>query len=218
MRKRKIKPITMMYNLLLRAVRDCKLGDPQIANELFRRAALPEPPPPPTNQQIEEQLLQMEMERDKMMKIKPLSHEDIPAEYITDNETELSNNDKIGFTPDSGRDSLESGETGVSGVDYTAEEQKLTQKWLVSQQTSGHGGIRPSEVAVMDQKRSRPLVTGTTVLDMAVPNILNPRGRVDGVIGLGDLEKPWQRLALLGGVPGILSHMMKDEAQVTGLL
>ena len=51
---------------------------------------------------------------------------------------------------------------------------------------------------------------------MDVPNILNPRGLPPGkVISLDGLDSPQARLALVGGLPVLLSHMRKDGVSVS---
>ena len=54
---------------------------------------------------------------------------------------------------------------------------------------------------------------GASVLDMVVPNLLNPRGKYVDVLALTGLNTAASRLALLGGLPGILSHMNRDGAK-----
>ena len=46
-----------------------------------------------------------------------------------------------------------------------------------------------------------------------MPNLLNPRQRGHPGVVLGSADSPWQRLAMLGGLPGILSHMEHDEVK-----
>lgn len=55
-------------------------------------------------------------------------------------------------------------------------------------------------------------IKGASVLNMEVPNILNPRGRFNDVVALGKLDSGEDRLALLGGLAGVLSHMQRDKA------
>lgn len=59
-----------------------------------------------------------------------------------------------------------------------------------------------------------PYVTsGASVFDMEVPNLLNPRAQFKDLVSLEMPKSPAERLALLGGLPGILRHMAKDNAQ-----
>ena len=53
------------------------------------------------------------------------------------------------------------------------------------------------------------------MLNMEVPNILNPRGIPPWkLLRLEGLDTPQARLALVGGLPGFLSHMQKDGVNV----
>lgn len=55
---------------------------------------------------------------------------------------------------------------------------------------------------------------GISRLDLEIPDLLSNRlENLTSVIKLGSLDKPEHRLALLGGVPGILKHMKADSAQ-----
>lgn len=55
-------------------------------------------------------------------------------------------------------------------------------------------------------------VCGASVFDMDVPNLLNPRARYDNFVQLQVPTSSVGRLALFGGLPGILGHMAKDKA------
>lgn len=57
------------------------------------------------------------------------------------------------------------------------------------------------------------VTNGASVFDMEVPNLLNPRAQLRDLVSLEMPKSPAERLALLGGLPGILSHMARDGAQ-----
>ncbi len=49
-----------------------------------------------------------------------------------------------------------------------------------------------------------------------MPNILNPCGVPPrAVVSLQGLDDAYNRLRLFGGMPGLLSHMRKDQVGVT---
>ena len=51
------------------------------------------------------------------------------------------------------------------------------------------------------------------MVDMDVPNLLNPKARFSEVVRLEVPTTSADKLALLGGLPGILSHMARDKAR-----
>lgn len=56
------------------------------------------------------------------------------------------------------------------------------------------------------------IVCGASVFDMDVPNLLNPRVHYNDFVRLKVPTSSVGRLALFGGLPGILGHMTKDKA------
>ncbi len=55
-----------------------------------------------------------------------------------------------------------------------------------------------------------------SLLEKDVPNILNPCGVPPrAVVSLQGLDDAYNRLRLFGGMPGLLSHMRKDQVGVT---
>ena len=67
----------------------------------------------------------------------------------------------------------------------------------------------PTMTMVVEEPRSS--TSGApSVLHTSVPNILNPRGNFREIVSVGALETREDRLALLGGLPGIIAHIRRD--------
>ena len=163
MRKKRLVPNIFQYNLLLRAARDCGVGDAHFANQLLtgKSTAASLPPGGSSSQPAEQP------SHTGMIAVNPASVEDV------NNSTDQS-----------------------QGSDHTS-------WWERSEKTS-------IEMTVSASERH----SDVSVLDQEVPNMLNPRGRWrHQVVSLGDLSTPASRLALLGGLPGILRHMKADKVE-----
>ncbi|CAD5118798.1 DgyrCDS7478 [Dimorphilus gyrociliatus] len=81
-------------------------------------------------------------------------------------------------------------------------------------QSHNEGTLKPYD-DTLEKPSVRDLIErkGVSALDSEIPDLLsNKRDNLTSVIELGNLEKAEHRLALLGGVPGILNHMKVDSA------
>lgn len=160
MRKRKVVPVTQHYNLLLRAVRDCSLGDEDSAQLLINKS-----PKSPS-------LLVSGQTNSNQHQVAPQSSGNYPKADHHQNTWALMEDS-----------------TASSVVPLSADSNILAV-------AEGEGGI----------------VCGASVFDMDVPNLLNPRARHNNFVRLQVPTSSVGRLALLGGLPGILGHMTRDEA------
>lgn len=208
MRKKKISPEIHQYNLLLRAVRDCGIGSIEFAQQLIRQkptidaphkgsTAISAPWEGSTTSDFYDENMALggseEQVRDGIATITTISVEDV------------SDEDK---------------ETGSIDADDGEREHKFWWQYDSkikpgNQQTPKAALVSPTHeqnqaILPTDAADNEPTMRGVSVLDMSVPNILNPRGKFQNVMSLNDLDTPTKRLALIGGMPGFLSHMRKD--------
>ena len=196
MRKKKVQPQIYQYNLLIRAARDCGVGDTQFANQLVRSAT-------------------KEVRGGATVDTEGATHSLPP----TPGDAERSPSHTSGAAS-----------RHLPPVQDVSEPQPHRPWW----EEDTHKGRAqdtnvPQNAATFTSNRTTPQAVATldivprhekqaiSILDSLVPNILNPRGvrrPQDGsVVGLGALDTPPARLALLGGVPGVLSHMARDEVR-----
>ena len=174
MRKRKMKPSLVHYNLLIRVMRDCGIGDHEYASQL-----LP----------LKQKLISAEGENPSRIKGSP----NTVRQQLTENQnsthsmnTEHNSNDHLELTPVSVSEIQE--EVNVDDLEAT---EKVNQDY---------------------QNSVVPSMGGVQIQDLQkLPNLLNPRVRTDSSVTLGNVETASERLALLGGLPGILGHMTKDN-------
>ena len=208
MRQKKVSPQIHQYNLLLRAVRDCGIGSIEFAQELIRKKPAIDAP------------------HREVIAAVSASHEDTSINiskhdgYKVLGEDEKHIRDTVTIKMVDAQD--ESDE--VADEDKGKEKDKEHKYWWqydskvkpVTQPSPkpASGQLTkeqiPAVLSANSLDREQPL-SGMSILDMAIPNILNPRGRFQSIMSLNDLDTPTKRLALIGGMPGFLSHMRKDD-------
>lgn len=145
MRKRKMKPTLYHYNLLVRIIKTCAVGD---VSTTSKKEFFP-------------------------------SHEAIPG-HLEHGQEELS--------PDQ--------DQGHGG---SAQASEVVKSWWQYDD--------PLPIPVAQSHPDRAI----SLLNMDVPNILNPRAKMEGIIAIAPLTTAQARLGLLGGLPGFLRHMNEDQ-------
>lgn len=212
-------PNLTQYNLLLRTVRDCELGDPDLASELLRRSAVPQPLLELAADDLSEQQMtdnhSVEPEptnKDNLLEIHPISHEDVSDEI----EHKTVDTESMHETEHKTVDREDIHETEPKTV---VRESIHVNKETTNVDTGRHWWhyAESKDLVVKHEESVKQAIKpqGPSVLDMAVPNVLNPKGKYRQVVALGEMDHPSQRLALLGGLAGFLNHMVRDKAQAS---
>lgn len=194
--RRKSTPNIYHYNLLLRAARDCGLGESDYANQLIGGSTshrkLPEKDSSPPSHKSDKV---QHLAGDESSEISRL----LPARIALDSGEDMHLNECIET------DSVKTIKDKVSDL----ENKGNSLSKLVRVDKENLLPEASQSVSILGDAAS----PGPSIFDMNVPNILNPRGiGRHQIVSLGNLQTPQSRLALLGGVPGILSHMKRDKA------
>ncbi len=185
MRKRRVLPTVHSYHLLIRAIHDCGLGEPYIANQLLKGSSKsPEHLKKGSERLADEpKASPYPSYAEKMFEIRTQSR---------------GQNDENNVAVDMSEESLP-----------VVNENKLTPApwWKMNL------AFDPSmSLTAMIHEAEPEHRKGISLLDMEVPNLLNPRARnLENVVSLKDTNLPSERFALIGGLPGILSHMKRDK-------
>lgn len=177
MRKRKVQFTLYHYNLLLRAVRDCGVGDAHFAQQLFK------------NMSADSMVVSLAAESDGSVPSTALpsgAESTVPAE-INSAATSGANKDVSA--------GARSAVPSITDSVVPASEVASYKTWWQ-----------------LPTEHLQPLGKAVSVLDSDTPNVLNPRGKLRHVaIDLAKLNTGHQRLALLGGMAGVLRHMQADH-------
>ena len=188
MRKRRVVPTIHQYNLLLRAVRDCAAGSGDFAQQLIKQV-----PPAAADTQL------LAAPRDKPAP--PSSERGSAGRVMT---VEPLCDEAIRQVESPVRDGVAAGRQAAALVGSQGDATAVTQVAALTTTQRGVGAVA--------QAAAPGAWGGVSALDMDVPNMLSPRVRFRAVVGVGDLSTPAARLAFLGGLPGVLSHMARDAA------
>ena len=167
MRKRRIIPNIQHYNLLLRATRDCNLGDYNYAQQLLRR--------------------KNDIPQGSLLKSGQAPHSSSKQENPERDISEFRLSSKVS----------ENNDKSISVV--CNEEESSSQ--LTRMEQNAVSFPRPARIKM-----------SASILDMDVPNLLNPRPNLNSLVELKLPTLPSDKLAMFGGLPGILNHMAKDRA------
>lgn len=83
--------------------------------------------------------------------------------------------------------------------------------FLITQATNGEEVV--GSVTLSNGNRIPSVARGCSIFDANVPDLLDPRSRPTGVVRLEVPQTAEGRLALLGGLPGVLAQMQRSHAQ-----
>ncbi|XP_030635930.1 pentatricopeptide repeat-containing protein 1, mitochondrial [Chanos chanos] len=202
-----IKPDTPNYNILLRAARECGIGDPAVASALLLRK--PESTP------------KLSAGR-KGRKSKATGERSCPKPIDLDAfENQLFVNASASdLYLDS--DSQKSGQTGDHMLHIAKMEEQT--KPPVETRTEDQLRIDPSQsgenlqlIPLHTKEEPRvpigSLSCSLTTLNSRLPNLLDPLSCNTDVIALGTVSSPSDRLALIGNLDGFLSKMSDDKLE-----
>ncbi|KAL8565087.1 hypothetical protein ACOMHN_005290 [Nucella lapillus] len=201
-----VQPDLPLYNLLLRCVRDCGVGDMPSFTALLSGGDTPS-----------------QLEAGSAPHTTPLpSHSKPDAEDVVDCKgaepsSELGSS-SVDFGHHSPQSKVEGQESASSSVDYEHGSLRSEVKGHQLQAESDNSHFRNSNMKVKSQVDSqgeniRSQSELTVHSSTTVPDVLSPNcSSNSGIISLGDLSTRENRLLLLGGVEGMLSRMSKDRA------
>ena len=207
MRQKKVSPQIHQYNLLLRAVRDCGIGSIEFAQQLIRKKPAIDAPHREVITAINAPREDTSIDISKHDGYKVLGgDEEHIRETLTIKMVDAQDESDDVADKEMGNDKDKEHKYWWQYDNKVKPETQPSPKPASGQSTKEQV---PSVLSANSIDREQPL-SGVSILDMAIPNILNPRGRFQSVMSLNDLDTPTKRLALIGGMPGFLSHMRKD--------
>ena len=203
MRTKKVTPQIHHYNLLLRSIRDCGIGSVEFAQQLIR--AMPAIDAPQGGGTIAAPRDSVSRHGDSMAL---RGGEELCEGDAATTDNRGSKIDVPTEVTDEGTVESDKGKEHKYWWQYDSKTKAVAQQpnEPVSAQSTCDQTVLPSVV----EDRESAATAGISVLDMAVPNILNPRAKFRHVLSLDDLDTPTKRLALIGGMPGFLAHMKRD--------
>ncbi|XP_070581267.1 pentatricopeptide repeat-containing protein 1, mitochondrial-like isoform X2 [Ptychodera flava] len=187
MHARSIKPATQTYNLLLRAVRDCGIGDVETANHLLLRS-------------------RGQMYTKKKKKVNMISS------GITDDRT-LDIADDVQKNIEQKEDV-----STLKTMDISDDGDRANQNDLEEPNWWKQNSKENDSLVAMDSQDDRLKDSGSGYLTgigipSGLPNLLDNSPVIANVESLGDCSSPEARLALIGGVHGVLAKMKHHNAK-----
>ena len=225
MRKKRVTPNIYHYNLLLRAVRDCKLGSALEANKLLKPPMkMLESMTTTTTAGKNEMHLDVRtykgddnMSDNRMHRqqkrvddvLEPLACDEVPTrnghhDKNVDMQQQIVENSTV---------------NDVKIRDYNSNNRSESAALMDANDEFNVEHIQIQPLVAVEQDRykriginDKPRYDEVSVMNLSVPNILNPRPQPSPtLIDVTALESPSSRLALIGGLPGFLSHMKHDK-------
>ncbi|XP_045593921.2 pentatricopeptide repeat-containing protein 1, mitochondrial [Procambarus clarkii] len=169
MRELKLSPDIYSYNLLIRSIKDCGSGDPQLTSRLLQ----------------EKVNASCKGAKEKMKQI--------VKENILVIESEIKKHDPVPGDASSTQDISGNVEISNSNSPVTSENVKDEKIYKL-----------------IEIKRE---IQNSTKEDLVLPNLLGRKITPGTVVGLGSLDQPHDRLALLGGPSGIFKQMERDRVK-----
>ncbi|NXN32300.1 PTCD1 protein, partial [Nycticryphes semicollaris] len=193
MTKLGIKADNHTYNLMLRAARDCGIGDPVLASELLLR---------PSDENSSQLRLAAGRQKEKVKNQKKKKKLEIAAAVQLDVEAM----EKQLF-----QESLVKPEELIQQLKKDGTRTEMEPAALNSPSTahSGTGALMRRGQTKMEQERALSQKQHFCNL----PNLLDSRMPNTAVVSLGTVATPSDRLALMGDVEGFLNKMKEDNAE-----
>ncbi|NP_001088659.1 pentatricopeptide repeat domain 1 L homeolog isoform X1 [Xenopus laevis] len=172
-----IKPDNSTYNLLLRATRDCGIGDPAEASALLLSSKEPAP-----------RMLKAKTGKHiKGMKKKMNATSELDVEML-EKQLFIGESTQLGISNSKGMDNLclQENAKEINTIPQPARNQEICDALILPSSTSLH-----------------------------LPNLLDGPANTDIVVSLGSVSTPTNRLALIGGMEGIIQKMHNDKVSPT---
>ncbi|XP_054066984.1 pentatricopeptide repeat-containing protein 1, mitochondrial isoform X2 [Rissa tridactyla] len=193
MTKLGIKADSHIYNLMLRAARDCGIGDPVVASELLLR---------PSNENSSQLRLAPGRQKEKVKNQKKKELEGVAAVQLDVEALEKQFFQESPVKPEEliqlpNKDAVRA-ETEPAALDSPSVVHSRTGALM----TRGQNNMEP-ERAHLSQKQHF----------CNLPNLLDSRMPGTAVVSLGTVATPSDRLALMGDVEGFLNKMKEDNAE-----
>ncbi|NXV31277.1 PTCD1 protein, partial [Rissa tridactyla] len=193
MTKLGIKADSHIYNLMLRAARDCGIGDPVVASELLLR---------PSNENSSQLRLAPGRQKEKVKNQKKKELEGVAAVQLDVEALEKQFFQESSVKPEEliqlpNKDAVRA-ETEPAALDSPSVVHSRTGALM----TRGQNNMEP-ERAHLSQKQHF----------CNLPNLLDSRMPGTAVVSLGTVATPSDRLALMGDVEGFLNKMKEDNAE-----
>ena len=203
MRKRRIAPSIRTYNLLARCLRDCGLGEPEYAQELLggNQAKID-----PQQAEIKDQ---HGGGRSELLQLSALNIDEIDEKNVgVDFGQQMAPRDESLMKP--------------NGVEYEGVDRRYPVEVLDGErpQTASEMHLETKAESLPwwkeENPRKKDVISQQTKSTLSVtamaqiPNILNPKPFPHAAVSLKEMCSATDRLGLLGGLPGFLSHMERD--------
>ncbi|XP_027745272.1 pentatricopeptide repeat-containing protein 1, mitochondrial [Empidonax traillii] len=191
MTKLGIKGDSHTYNLMLRAARDCGIGDPALASELLLR-------PPENSPQLR---LPAGKQKERMRNRRKKGSESVPVRLdVEAMEKQLFQESSV--------QAEEPIQQQNKGVNQAEEEPAAPDSPSVTHGRAGalmRRGHSEMELEQAHPSQELPFCN--------LPNLLDSRMPDAAVVSLGTVATPSHRLALMGDVEGFLNKMKEDNAE-----
>ncbi|KAM6379425.1 pentatricopeptide repeat-containing protein 1, mitochondrial [Pluvialis apricaria] len=191
MTKLGIKADSHIYNLMLRAARDCGIGDPLVASELLLR---------PSNETSSQLRLAPGRQKEKVKNQKKKKLESAAAVQL-----DVEAMEKLFF-----QESLGKPEELIQPQNKDVTQAETEPAALDSIAHSRTGALMRGGQNKMEQEQAR---LSQKQHFCNLPNLLDSRMPDAAVVSLGTAATPSDRLALMGDVEGFLNKMKEDNAE-----
>ncbi|XP_077870468.1 pentatricopeptide repeat-containing protein 1, mitochondrial-like [Saccoglossus kowalevskii] len=187
MLSRRIEPEAETFNLLLRAVRDCGIGDVEAANQILLYSK-----PVKMKKRKKEKVKVVSSRKSKM--VRNVEEEDTGKKH-SEEEDDLKNNMEML--------SLKS----VKVIEAISQENHTSTELVKSDIKDT---VETKDVALSNKQEGK--LTGIR-LPFGLPNLLDRFPYIDQVDSLSECRTPETRLALIGGVDGMLARMKEYDVK-----
>ncbi|XP_051983006.1 pentatricopeptide repeat-containing protein 1, mitochondrial [Xyrauchen texanus] len=194
-----IKPDTQNYSILLRAARDCGIGDPELASALLLRGT-EEETPKLTSGRISRRM----KVKAQSSNLKPLDMDAFEKELFVDTHTRKSRILNMHTMSNA----------------HAEESDLITQK--EKDQSRIHASQDATQILPLSLSSKQKVISGSLTFQSqlstqsaGLPNLLDPSTCHSGVVALAPVNSASDRLALIGNLDGFLEKMASDGLEPT---
>ncbi|KFR16090.1 hypothetical protein N306_06391, partial [Opisthocomus hoazin] len=192
MTKLGIKADSHAYNLMLRAARDCGIGDPAVASELLLR------PPHENSSQLR---LAPGRQKEKVKNQKKQGSESAAAVQLDVEAMEKQLFQESSVQPEELIRQQNKDVNGAETEPAALDSPSIAHSQAGALMTRGHNKVEQEQARGSQKQRF-----------CSLPNLLDSRMPDAAMVSLGTVATPSHRLALMGDVEGFLSKMKEDNA------